>query len=69
MRKSPSHSRLLTIFLLVLVLAVASIASADGPNPIRIMPLGPFPKKGSARLTRKTSSTRLNLAMQSNSSV
>ena len=40
MRKSPSSWRRLTIFLLVLVLAFASTASADAPNPIRIMPLG-----------------------------
>jgi lysophospholipase L1-like esterase len=40
MRKSPSSWRQLTIFLLALVLAFVSIASADGPNPIRIMPLG-----------------------------
>jgi lysophospholipase L1-like esterase len=40
MRKSPSSWRQLTIFLFALVLAFVSIASADGPNPIRIMPLG-----------------------------
>ena len=40
MRESASSWRRLTIFLLALVLAFVSIASADGPNPIRIMPLG-----------------------------
>jgi lysophospholipase L1-like esterase len=40
MRESPSSWQRLTIFLLGLVLAFASIASADGPTPIRIMPLG-----------------------------
>jgi lysophospholipase L1-like esterase len=40
MRKSPSFWRWPTIFLLGLVLAFASMASAQTPSPIRIMPLG-----------------------------
>ena len=40
MRKSPSHWRLLTIFLLALALAFASTASAETLGPVRIMPLG-----------------------------
>jgi lysophospholipase L1-like esterase len=40
MRTRISHWRRLTVFLLLLVLAFASIASAETLGPIRIMPLG-----------------------------